>query len=471
MSVVGRRVLVCLLVAALLCLLCVSIEAADSGSVSDDADSSADSRLERKHKKGAVADKRDARLTDRVRAKTAQSRSLATQLRSERVEREKRVKREQERLRKRHEEELKRQADTEDPRQREEAAEKVEYLHQLTAKSSSRVISLDDAAYKRYVLDGNRPYYVLLTFTALSAGTQCPLCHDFQRSLSMTAQQYHEDHPTPASYSSNQPAIFFINVDAAKNRDVFEAMKLNTAPVSVILPPRLTSKPLKLATVVSAAGGKQKFVLQQRNHPHDVVQYVHKNTGQMVNINYNAVNGEEIVIGALAAATVLFVLYRYFDQLMAFRTNPNIRFFLCLCGWLLYMWCISGGMYNIIKGNIFAHAEKDKPTEYISPEGRDQYGAEGLILGFLNIAASFALVLVNLRAFEGKGTSSGWTIKGAVGQVWAGIAPVLRPELCVGLMLFFCSTASPHSTHTHTHIHCRHTSLSARSCAVSPPLR
>ena len=99
-------------------------------------------------------------------------------------------------------------------------------------------------------------------------------------------------------------------------------------------------------------------------------------------------------------------------------------------------------MYNIIKGNIFAHAEKDKPTEYISPEGRDQYGAEGLILGFLNIAASFTLVLLNLRAFEGKGTSSGWTVKGAVGQVWTAISPVLRPELCVGLMMFFCQQHS-----------------------------
>lgn len=99
-------------------------------------------------------------------------------------------------------------------------------------------------------------------------------------------------------------------------------------------------------------------------------------------------------------------------------------------------------MYNIIKGNIFAHAEKDKPTEYISPEGRDQYGAEGLILGFLNIAASFALVLLNLRAFDGKGSSGGWTVRGAAGQAWAAIAPVLRPELCVGLMLFFCNHAT-----------------------------
>ena len=485
-----RRLLGWLLVVALLCLLCVSVVADGSGG--DDVDSSAvstaDSRLDRKHKKSSISDKRDARLLDRVKAKSAQSRSLSSKLRSDRVDREKRVKREQERLRKKHEEELKRQADNEDPRQREEAQEKVDYLHQLTDKSSSRVITLDDAAYKKYILEGNRPYYVLLTFTALSPGTQCPLCHDYQRAVAMTAQQYHDDHPTVSAYSSGQPPIFFVNLDAAKNRDIFDAMKLNTAPTSIVLPPRLTSKPLKLATVVSAASGKQRYVLQQRNHPHDVVVLLHKNTGQMININYNAVNGEEIVIGLLAGATVLFVLYRYFDQIMAFRTNPNIRFFLCLLGWLLYMWydlshtltdcrrtppqphlhllsipltlsvppcdclstrCISGGMYNIIKGNIFAHSEKDKPTEYISPEGRDQYGAEGLILGFLNIAASFALVVLNLRAFEGKGTSSGWTIKGAVGQVWAGVSPILRPELCVGLMLFFCKNTAQHSATQH----------------------
>ena len=452
----SRRLFVWLLVVALLSLLCVSVvaDSVDDGESSGAVSSSADSRLERKQKKSSIADKRDARLTDRVKARSAQSRSVSTKLHSERVEREKRVKREQERLRKKHEEELKRQADNEDPKQREEAQEKIDFLHQLTDKSSSRVITLDDATYKKYVLEGNRPYYVLLTFTALSPGTQCPLCHDFQRSLSMTAQQYHDDHPTTASYSSSQPPIFFVNIDAAKNRDIFDQMKLNTAPTSIFLAPRLTNKPLKLATVVSAAGGKQRYVLQQRNHPHDIVTFVHKNTGQQITINYNAVNGEEIVIGVLAAATVLFVLHYYFDQLMAFRTNPNIRFFLCLLGWLLYMWCISGGMYNIIKGNIFAHSEKDKPTEYISPEGRDQYGAEGLILGFLNIAASFALVLLNLRAFEGKGTSSGWTIKGAVGQLWTGIAPVLRPELCVGLMLFFCHNTTQHNKQSATTTEC-----------------
>ena len=87
-----------------------------------------------------------------------------------------------------------------------------------------------------------------------------------------------------------------------------------------------------------------------------------------------------------------------------------------------------------VSGNIFALTEKDRPTEYISNEPRDQYGAEGLILGFIMIAASSMLVLCNLKAFEGRQ----WTAKGStVGALWAGISPVLRPELCCALMLFF----------------------------------
>jgi hypothetical protein len=171
------------------------------------------------------------------------------------------------------------------------------------------------------------------------------------------------------------------------------------------------------------------------------VMFIHKNSQQMITINYNAVNGEEIVIASLAAACGLFVLYRYFEQIVALRRNPNIRFILCIVGWCCYMWCISGGMYNIIKGNIFAHSEKDKPTEYISGEPRDQYGAEGLILGFLNIAASSMLVLCNLRAFEGWGREGkgggGAVLRGWLGTVWAGIGPALRPELCIGLVFFF----------------------------------
>ena len=421
--------LVCLFV-CLLTLTVADTSSEESGDLSDPS-----TRLERKQKRVSTSSKRDVRLSERTKAKRGEARSLSAQLKSERVERERRVRREQERLRKKKEEDIKRAADSENPKQREDAQEKVEHLHSLTAKSSSRVINLDDAAYKRYVLEGNRPYYVVLTFTALGAGTQCAMCHEFQRTLAMVAAQYHEDHPSVGSYSAAQPAVFFVNMDASRNRDVFDAMKLSTAPTSIILPPRSTSKPMKLSTVLSATPGKARFGLQAKNHPHDVVLWLHKNSGQMVTINYNAVNGEEIVIGVLFALTLLFVVYRYFEPIMAFRHNPNLRFVLCLLGWTAYMWCISGGMYNIIKGNIFAHTEKDRPTEYISNEPRDQYGAEGLILGFTIIAASAFLVLCNLKAFEGK--AIGLSTKSYAAGLWASISPLLRPEFCCAFMLLF----------------------------------
>ena len=408
-------------------------------SSSDDVESSslstASTRLERKQKRVSTSAKRDVRYTERVKAKRGDARGASTALKADRAEREKRLRREQERLRKKREEDVRRAADHEDPQQRADAEEKVEHLHQLASKSSSRVITLDDAAYKRYVLEGNRPYYVLLTFTALGSGTQCAMCHEFQRSLAQVASQYHEDHPTVQSYTATTPPIFFVNIDAAKNRDVFEAMKLSSAPISLLLLPRAASKPLKLQTVLTSTPTRQKYPLQARNHPHDIVTWLYKLSGQLVTINYNAVNGEEIVIGALFACTTLFVVWRYFEQIVALRLNPNLRFMLCVVGWALYMWCISGGMYNIIKGNIFALTEKDRPTEYISNEPRDQYGAEGLILGTIIIAASSMLVLCNLKAFEAKQ----WTAKGGstVAALWASISPVLRPELCCALMLFF----------------------------------
>ena len=293
--------------------------------------------MERKQKRVSTAGKRDLRHSEVAKSKRSQTRSVSAELKSLRVEREKKLRRETERLRKRKEEEVKRAADTEDPKARAAALEKVEHLHSLTAKSSSHVINLDDAAYKAYILDGNRPYYVVLTFTALGAGTSCAMCHDFQRAMAQVAGQYWDDHPTVESYG-DKPPIFFVNIDASKNREVFEQMKLSTAPSCIILPPRATAKPLKPQTVLSATPGKQRFSLQAKNHPHELVQFIHKNSQQMITINYNAVNGEEIVIGVLAAATALFVLYRYFDQLLALRLNPNLRFMLCLVGWTLYMW-------------------------------------------------------------------------------------------------------------------------------------
>lgn len=307
--------------------------------------------------------------------------------------------------------------------------------------------------------------------------------------LFLFSQQNYDDFIAPylAESRPNDHPLFIVNMDISRNGEIFNSMKLQTAPLILFLQPRSSLKQLKASNLHTSLSSRYKFPLQPKTHSQDIVTFIQKLSGQQININYAAVTMEEYVIGGLGIIVSVFCVYRYFDQILQLRNNPAIRLIICIVGWTLYMWCISGGniialflvchlfvleffshlvlsllfvgMYNIIKGNIFSHTEKDKPTEYISGEPRDQYGAEGLILGFLNMAAALMLLLVNSRAFDidlfsltrapskgGATSKANARASNSLAFLWEGISPYLTPALCIaGMTLFWLQIVAIYS--------------------------
>ena len=98
------------------------------------------------------------------------------------------------------------------------------------------------------------------------------------------------------------------------------------------------------------------------------------------------------------------------------------------------------------RGTQWADVRKET-TNYINPDARDQFAAEGLIIGVLNLACAAALILVNTRAFDGTTTaavaagSSASSSKGSAGKLSPvqhllnALSPFFSPIVCFALVV------------------------------------
>ena len=100
-------------------------------------------------------------------------------------------------------------------------------------------------------------------------------------------------------------------------------------------------------------------------------------------------------------------------------------------------------MYNIIRGTQWAENRRDGSVNYINGDARDQFAAEGLIIGVLNLAAAIALVIVNTRGYtvsSPAGTAAASKSKPSPMQhLMNALGPFLSPGVCLALAVFLWS--------------------------------
>jgi hypothetical protein len=107
------------------------------------------------------------------------------------------------------------------------------------------------------------------------------------------------------------------------------------------------------------------------------------------------------------------------------------------CGWLnadILLRHFSLALFlslQIIRGTQFSGQESDGSSKYIMGDPRDQYAAEGLIIGVLNVAAAVAVIFMNTRSFS----TDAPTVKGAklspLQHLYNAIAPFFTPGVCL----------------------------------------
>ena len=293
--------------------------------------------------------------------------------------------------------------------------QKLDTLLQETRPSP--LYSVTSNQFMSLIHDPPRPYWLFVSLTALSSMNQCAMCVQANDVLKPVAKAYAEQHTqrfnmsrnlydTLDTYVNNDIPLFFLNVDVQRNGEVFKELKLQHAPVMVLLPPTVSDKSRKLASFLNNVPSKYKFnTMVGKFETRDFTQFIQRQTG-ITGVTVSASDDvQPSLLDAVIPLSVLtfigVIVYMNWDQLLALRGYSGMSMIAQVAAWMFYMYCISGGMYNSIRGTIWAEYDaKTGSTQYINGDVRDQYASEGYLMGLAVVVAGFMVVLMDDKAFQ-----------------------------------------------------------------------
>jgi len=256
-------------------------------------------------------------------------------------------------------------------------AEKVSTLRDLASRKS--VIRFNGNKFREYVKASPRNYSMIVIFTALSSSRQCMICKEAMDEYTVVANSFRY---SPA-FASNK--VFLAMVDFDEGPDVFQLMKLNSAPVFMHFPEK--GKPKKVDTMD----------LQRKGFGADAIANWIKDRTE-VNIRvFRPPNYQGTILFVTIIAMVAGILYLRRDNL-EFLKNKTAWATMAL---LFVFIMISGQMWNHIRGPPFVQRTQ-KGVSYIHGSQQGQFVAETYMIAALYGVIVLGMIMVT-EAAEGKG--------------------------------------------------------------------
>jgi len=255
--------------------------------------------------------------------------------------------------------------------------EKVEQLMDMSSKRP--VIKLNGNKFRDYVKASPRNYSIVVMFTALSPSRQCAICKQASDEYQLVANSYRY-----SQFFSNK--LFFAMVDFDEGTDVFQSMKLNTAPVFMHFPAK--GKPKKA----------DNMDLQRVGFSSEAIaKWIGERTEMTIRVfrppNYT---------GTVA----LLMLFAMVGGLLYLRRN-NLEFLYNKTAWsllaLFFVFAMtSGQMWNHIRGPPFVNKGRDGGVAYIHNSSQGQFVLETyFVMVIYGLIVCGAIMLI--EAGESKG--------------------------------------------------------------------
>ncbi|XP_046853766.1 tumor suppressor candidate 3-like [Xenia sp. Carnegie-2017] len=252
-------------------------------------------------------------------------------------------------------------------------------VKQLVDWTSRRpIIRMNGDKYRLYVKGVPRNYSIILMLTALAPQRKCAVCREANAEYQILANSWHYS----PSYSNQ---LFFAMVDFDEGSDVFQALKLNSAPVFMHIP----------------AKGKAKrgdsYDIQRMGFSADnLARWVAERT----DINIRVLRPPNYM-GALALGTLVIIiggLLYVKRKSLEFLYN---RSYWAICALSIVFCMLSGQMWNHIRGPAYAHRNPENgQVNYIHGSSQYQFIAETHIILGLYAAYTIGLILLNEKAIE-----------------------------------------------------------------------
>jgi len=256
-------------------------------------------------------------------------------------------------------------------------AERVSSLRDMAFRKP--VMRFNGNKFREYVKGTPRNYSMIVMFTALSSSRQCMICKEAYDEYTIVANSFRY------SPAFAQGKMFMAMVDFDEGPDVFQLMKLNSAPVFMHFPEK--GKPKKVDTMD----------LQRKGFGADAIANWIKDRTE-VNIRiFRPPNYQGTILFVTILAMVAAILYLRRDNL-EFLKNKTAWGLLAL---MFVFTMISGQMWNHIRGPPFVQRTQ-KGVSYIHGSQQGQFVAETYFVAALYGTIVFGMILLT-EAAEGKG--------------------------------------------------------------------
>ncbi|CAF3683829.1 unnamed protein product [Adineta steineri] len=208
-----------------------------------------------------------------------------------------------------------------------------EKIQQLTDWSLKKpIIRLNSERFKHYVKTAPRNYSMIIMLTALSPSRSCGICKQAQDEFQIVAQSYRY-----SSAFTNK--LFFAMVDFDDGQDVFQYLKLNSAPVFIHFPPKM--KPKKNDFMDISRSG---FSAEAQ------AKWIHDRADVHIHV-FRPPNYSGFLLVVLLVTMIGGLLYIKRNSL-EFLYNPVVWGMFIILAILI---CISGQIWNSIRGSPFLH--------------------------------------------------------------------------------------------------------------------
>ncbi|CAF1552195.1 unnamed protein product [Rotaria magnacalcarata] len=208
-----------------------------------------------------------------------------------------------------------------------------EKIQQLTDWSLKKpIIRLNSERFKHYVKTAPRNYSMIVMLTAMSPQRQCSICKQAHDEFQIVAQSYRY-----SSAFTNK--VFFGLVDFDDGSEVFQYLKLNSAPVFIHFPPRM--KPKKSDYMDISRWG---FSAEQ------IAKWIHDRADVQIHI-FRPPNYSGFLLIILLVTMIGGLLYIKRNSLEFLYNQVVWGMFVVLA----ILICISGQIWNSIRGSPFLH--------------------------------------------------------------------------------------------------------------------
>ena len=230
-------------------------------------------------------------------------------------------------------------------------ADKVSQLVDLSTKKA--VIKLNGNKFRDFVKSAPRNYSIIVMFTALAANRQCAVCKQAADEYQLVANSYRY-----SQLFSNK--LFFAMVDFDEGPDVFQSMKLNTAPVFMHFPSKGKPKKFDSMDIQRVGFGAEAIA---------------KWIGERTEVNIRVFRPPNYT-GTVA----LLMLLSLVGGLLYLRRN-NLEFLYNKTAWslmaLFFVFAMtSGQMWNHIRGPPFVQKSQNGGVAYIHGSSQGQFVLE-----------------------------------------------------------------------------------------------